>query len=242
MRLRLLLTGLFLTGCSAASVSPIPTTPVEQISPAPSADPPVSASPTSLDALPAAIPHQAAASVNQELRSELLAMLAEDQAVRTGVPLPGDDRTAEELFADMANVDDRNSARLHEILDEFGWPGWSLVGRDGSEAAWALAQHADLRPEIQDLALAYLRGAVEADDASPGDLAYLADRVLVRRNLPQIYGTQLGVGTEGELAPRTPIEDEENVDRRRAAAGLGTLEEYFEEFRQAMEEPAAASS
>ncbi len=39
---------------------------------------------------------------------------------------------------------------------------------------------------------------------------------------------------DGELAPRTPIEDEDNVDDRRAAVGLGTLEEYYQEFRDAV--------
>jgi hypothetical protein len=63
----------------------------------------------------------------------------------------------------------------------------------------------------------------------------LIDRVLVAKGLPQLYGTQLGAGPNGELAPRTPIEDSANVDARRAAAGLSTPEEYFEEFRQAME-------
>lgn len=46
---------------------------------------------------------------------------------------------------------------------------------------------------------------------------------------------QLGVDEDGELAPRTPIEDEDNVDERRAAIGLGTLEEYYEEFRDAVD-------
>ena len=76
-----------------------------------------------MDALPDPIPHEVAATPDDGLREELLAMLAEDQAVRTGIPLPGDDRTAEELFADMDDVDERNSARMREILDEFGWPG-----------------------------------------------------------------------------------------------------------------------
>jgi len=82
-----------------------------------------------------------------------------------------------------------------------------------------------------------LRSCVlDVRDASAGDLAYLVDRVRVAKGQPQVYGTQLGAGPDGELIPRTPIEDEANVDARRAAAGLGTLEEYYEEFRQSMDE------
>jgi hypothetical protein len=218
---------LLVAACAATAPSPSP-----RQTPAPAS------STSSLDALPSAIPHAPAAAVDDALREELLAMLAQDQAVRTGIPLPGDDRTAEELFADMDAVDARNGARMAEILAVHGWPGWSLVGEDGAEAAWALVQHADRRPDLQEDGLALLRGAVEAGDASPGDLAYLVDRFLVGRNLPQRYGTQLGGDANGNLVPRTPIEDEANVDARRAEAGLEPLAEYMDAFRRAMEEPA----
>ncbi len=179
-----------------------------------------------------AIPHELADDIDPELRNELLAMMAEDQAVRTGVAPPGDDRTAEELLGQMTAVDEANSRRMREILDEHGWPGRSLVGDDGSVAAWVIVQHADLQLDLQELGLRYLQGAVDAGDASPGDLAYLVDRVRVAKGLPQVYGTQLVPGPDGEIL----IEDEANVDARRAAVGLGTLAEYYEEFRRAMEE------
>lgn len=163
-------------------------------------------------------------------------MMAEDQAVRTGIAPPGDDRTAEELFGAMSAIDAANALRIREILEEYGWPGWSMVGQDGSLAARVIIQHADLQLDLQELGLRYLQGAVDAGDASAGDLAYLVDRVRVATGERQVYGTQLGADPDGELIPQTPIEDEANVDIRRAAAGLGTLEEYYEEFRRAMEE------
>lgn len=163
-------------------------------------------------------------------------MMAEDQAVRTGIAPPGDDRTAEELFGAMDSVDAANSQRVSEILDEFGWPGWSLVGEDGAEAAWVLIQHADLRPELQKRGLALLEAAVAAGDASPGDLAYLTDRVLVAEGKPQLYGTQVSVEGDGTVLPRTPIHDPENVDARREEMGLSPLADYYEEMRQFVQE------
>src|SRR3546814_2793073 len=62
---------------------------------------------------------------------------------------------------------------LFRSFDEHGWPGWSLVGEDGSTAAWAIVQHADLDLDFQRRGLAMLEAAVDAGDASPGDLAYL---------------------------------------------------------------------
>jgi hypothetical protein len=203
-------------------------------SPSPSPSPTASAS-VSVD--PSPIPHAPAAARDEALRDELLARLEEDQAVRTGVAPPGDDRTPDELFGDMDRVDAENTARMREILEASGWPGWSLVGEDGSEAAWALVQHADLDPAFQELALAYLMGAVAADDASAGDLAYLIDRVRVAKGEPQLYGTQVTSDAAGDIVPRTPIEDPENVDARRLAAGLETLEAYYDEMARLRDAP-----
>ena len=194
-----LISAALLAGCS-------PATPADSASSAPpsaslpSASAAASEAPTGLD--PEPIPHTPAAAMNDALREELLERQAEDQAVRTGVPLPGDDRTPEELFGQMGTVDAMNTARMKEILEEHGWPGWSMVGEDGSTAAWTLAQHADLDLPFQELALAYLMGAVEAGDASPGDLAYLIDRVRVGE----------------EPAPGVRHADRAGTGRRRGAA------------------------
>lgn len=134
---------------------------------------------------------------------------------------------------------DASGDRLHGIRRLDG-DRVALVGEDGSTAAWVLVQHADHEPDLLELGLARLMGAVEAEDASPGDLAYLVDRVRVAKGLPQVYGTQIGAGPDGDIAPRTPIEDPENVDARRAAGGIGTLEEYYEEFRNAVEPSGSA--
>ena len=192
--------------------------------------------PTSVTAPPTAV-----AVGDPALREELLAMLAEDQAVRTGVAPPGDDRTAEELFGAMDDVDAANTARIVEIFDVHGWPGRSLVGEDGSSAAWAIVQHADLRPDVQRRGLELLGAAVAAGDASPGDLAYLEDRVRVAAGEPQRYGTQWETDASGSLVPRTPIEDPATVDQLRADAGLATIEEYLAELQEAFA-PASATT
>ncbi len=152
---------------------------------------------------------------NQALHDELIAMADRDQAGRTG----GSD----------SEGDAARTARLSEILDEFGWPTFDLVGEDGEDAAWVIAQHSDLDPEFQERALELLREAVEDGQASPGNLAYLEDRILVGRGDPQIYGTQIRCGPDGPM-PATPIADEANVEERRIAADLQPLSEYYAEL------------
>ncbi len=150
-----------------------------------------------------------------ELREELLGMLERDQSGRTGGADP--------------EGDGARTARLAEILDEHGWPTWDLVGEDGSEAAWAIAQHSDLDPAFQRRALELLRAAVGAGQASPGDLAYLADRVATGAGEPQTYGTQVACTPDGPQ-PATPLADPVAVEELRAQAGLDPYTDYLAEM------------
>ena len=123
--------------------------------------------------------------------------------------------------------------RLREIIAEHGWPSWPLVGRRGENAAWLIAQHADLDPVFQRQALDLLRDAVARGVASPGNLAYLEDRVAVADGLPQTYGTQIRcTGADGGPEPATPIDDEAAVDSRRAEAGLEPLRSFLDEMAE----------
>ncbi|MFD2352517.1 DUF6624 domain-containing protein [Nonomuraea ferruginea] len=133
--------------------------------------------------------------------------------------------------ADWDRIERANTERMRQILDEHGWPGYELVGEDGEDAAWALVQHADRALDLQRRALALLREAVAKGDASPGNLAYLEDRVRVAEGKPQRYGTQWEPTQDGQWRPRTPIEDEAGVEERRAEAGLQPLAEYLEELK-----------
>lgn len=154
---------------------------------------------------------------DQALHDELVQMLEDDQRERT------------EMAPEQWN-DRERTERLDEILTEHGWPGFDLVGEDGEDAAWAIAQHADHDVEFQRRALELLRTAVEAGQGSPGNLAYLTDRVAANSDEPQVYGTQ--VGCEGPTAVPGPLEDPDNVDDRRAEVGLPPLQEYLDEFAE----------
>jgi hypothetical protein len=223
---------LVVAACGSDSSSVLPTTTSEDVTSttaAPIATVPVVAAATTTTPQPPP--------ADPALREELLEMLVQDQAVRTGIAPPGDTRTEAELFADMNRVDNHNQIRLGEIFDQYGWPGWSLVSTDGSTAAWAVVQHADLDLGFQERGLALLRAAADAGDASKGDLAYLVDRVLVSKGEDQEYGTQWSSDEGGDPRPSTPIRDEAHVDERRASAGLSTLAEYMKELEAAFGPP-----
>lgn len=126
--------------------------------------------------------------MDQELSAELLERADRNQAARMSMR-PGDGMPEWETA--VAPVDRDNTARLREIVGRHGWPGHRLVGEAGAHAAWLLVQHAP--PDMQEECLPLLQDAVARGDASPADLAYLMDRVLMHRGEPQIYGTQYQV-------------------------------------------------
>jgi len=157
------------------------------------------------------------------LREELLDMVERDQRTRKSRGR-SDDADFDSFVARLTKVDRRNTARMHEIVDEVGWPTKSKVGSDGTQAAWLLVQHADLDVPFQRRCLTLMQDQQVFDEVYAQNLAYLTDRVLVNEGKEQEYGTQFH-DVDGKPQPR-PIRDAKNVDKRRKAVGLSTLDEY----------------
>lgn len=157
------------------------------------------------------------------LHDELVAMFERDQSGRTGGP--------------DEEGDDARTERLREILAEHGWPGFDLVGEDGEDAAWTIAQHADLDLELQKCALALLEIAVAEQQGSPGNVAYLSDRVAAAEGAPQLYGTQVACNPRGKPEPATPLAEPDRIDELRAEADLPPYDEYLAEMTQVCAAP-----
>lgn len=175
---------------------------------------------------------------NPSLRAALLKMEVADQNIRKQA-LAQFQKTGERvtlpmlwIMLRMNSVDKTNTRRMHGIIDKYGWPGKTLVGKDGAGAAFLLVQHADRDTAFQKRCLPLLRAAAEQGEASKSDVAYLTDRVLVADGKKQLYGTQCS--WKDTIVEMEPIEDSINVDERRAEVGLEPLDVYMRATRFAI--------
>lgn len=161
---------------------------------------------------------KAAGPTQPQLREELLQMSKRDQEVRTVVE-KGNVSQAD--YSRWAAVDAANQKRLKQIVEQYGWPAASMVGTDGANAAWLLAQHADSDEAFQRRVLALMEPLVKTGEANAKDFAYLWDRT----HYPQRYGTQGTCVSPNQWQP-FEIEDIEHVEARRRDAGMPPLREY----------------
>jgi hypothetical protein len=132
------------------------------------------------------------------------------------------------LWMTIAEKDSINLIKVTAILDKYGWVGADVVGREGSQALFLVIQHADIATQQKYLPM--MREAVKNKKASPSSLALLEDRVLLRTGKKQVYGSQIGIDKDGKHYVQ-PLEDPDNVDKRRAEVGLGPLASYVQNWQ-----------
>ena len=166
------------------------------------------------------------------LRQELLKRVSEDQRIRNELIKKGIDHPDQALLDQMNRIDAINTARIKVIIKQHGWPGPKLIGRDGTDAFFLLAQHAD--PAFQKKVLPLVQKAYRRGILTGQNYALFTDRVLVGSGKRQTYGTSARPFDEwnGREPVFDPIEDEANVDKRRAEVGLMPLSEYREFLKQ----------
>jgi len=176
-----------------------------------------------------------AASSSDAVRRELVRMGEDDQKRRQEM-MDLMDRVAGSDSEKMAkrwkqaverqnDLDGKNRQRLDEIVKQHGWPKKSVFGEEASGVAFLIVQHAEL--DYQKKYLPLIKEAVTQKEARRSDLAMLEDRILTREGKKQVYGTQLRLNQTTQRMELYPIEDEQDVDSRRAAVGLEPLAEYL---------------
>ena len=129
------------------------------------------------------------------------------------------------LVLKMRSADSVNLSIVTDILDRYGYLGKDEIGVFESQALFLVLQHADL--PMQEKYLPMIRKAVLDKKTYPSNLALMEDRVALRQGKKQIYGSQLWINNETGKKYVRPIEDPENVNKRRQEVGLEPMEEYL---------------
>jgi hypothetical protein len=118
--------------------------------------------------------------------------------------------------------------RIAEILEEKGWVGKDKIGKLANNTFFLVIQHSDLKTQQKYLPL--MRTAVKEGKTEAAWLALLEDRVAIGEGRKQIYGSQTNWDKKTKKAYVLPIEDPDNVDKRRAEAGLDPLAHYLKQM------------
>lgn len=155
------------------------------------------------------------------VRTELISMGSDDQAVREGMSPERMQDTA--FLRGMIRSDSVRSKRLREIVGQWGWPDSVTAGPEAADAAFLILQHSPFN-DFQEAMLPRLEAAAAAGAMPPSGVAMLVDRVLVQQGRPQRYGTQFSL-EEGRLVA-DPVEDLEHLEERRSEMGLPSMDEY----------------
>lgn len=122
-------------------------------------------------------------------------------------------------------TDSMNLIKVKKILDKKGWLSPKFIGNQGNHTLFLVIQHSDLETQVKYLPM--MQEAVKNGNAMPQNLALLEDRISIGQGKRQIYGSQLGRDKKTEEYYVYPLIEPENVNKRRAEVGLGTIEDYI---------------
>lgn len=136
----------------------------------------------------------------------------------------------------MMAIDSVNQTRVIPIIEQYGWLPQSRIGEKAASAIFYVVQHSNIGtiekylPQMEELA--------KKGEASATDAAKMRDRLLMFQGKKQIYGTQAASWVRPEGGQVIwPIEDVENVNKRRKEVGFTTTVEENAEQLNAQFDP-----
>lgn len=169
-----------------------------------------------------------------QLLDEISSMSENDQLVAGNAFPPSEfsDFNQEKWESFKDSVYRSHSIRLKRIVDEYGYLGYDLVGKNGEKMFWLLVQHSDHDSDFQKNVLNLMRSEVLKGNASPSHYGLLMDRILINQGKPQLYGTQVEYNTRTGRAIPKQIKDSSEVDTRRYSIGLSSLKKYLNKMTE----------
>jgi outer membrane protein OmpA-like peptidoglycan-associated protein len=160
------------------------------------------------------------AKLNISLRDSILEMRRIDNSYQEkfdSILNTKDSITIQSFKEEWKSAVKENDLKLSKIIDAYGWPTRELVGNIARDEVFFIVQHSsDLK--LQKKCLVLFKQIEENDINHLIQIAYLEDRVLVKNGQKQLYGTQY---KNNKLYP---INDPDNLNKRRAQIGLAPIQ------------------
>jgi hypothetical protein len=177
---------------------------------------------------------KAEAKLEKPLVAQLDSIYTEDQQYRQQIgdiekKFGWDSKEMKAHWKIINEKDSINLIKIKAILDTRGWLGTDIIGEKGNSTLFLVIQHSDIA--TQEKYLPMMRVAVKNGKAQGNNLALLEDRVALRQGKKQIYGSQIDRDPQTQLYYVSPLDDPDNVDKRRAEVGLQPLAEYISHWQ-----------
>lgn len=164
---------------------------------------------------------------NQELANELEEMAAGDQIAAYIPQGKYKELSNGEWSTFKDSIFTSNQKRIEEIFNKYGFVGYDLAGKKGSDDFWIIVQHSDHLPEFQKEVLQKMKIEVDNNNANPANFGLLTDRYYLNTNQSQVYGTQVIYNKHTGQAYPKKLRDSIYVNARRQSIGLEPLEDYL---------------
>lgn len=182
-----------------------------------------------------------ACATNSEVEKRLLAMYEQDQSIRhqqlaltKAITTEGQTNLIDSLIQiiDIQQQIDQRNATFVDSLLQAGLP--KELSDSAYHAIWIIIDHANL--DMQEKHLSYIRQMAEERKIKFKEYATLYDRIEMKNNRPQRYGTQIiqfGTSNSPQLY-LWPVEDEYKLDSLRLQVGFDSISTYLDEVSKTM--------
>ncbi|MDF2436384.1 MAG: hypothetical protein K0Q95_760 [Bacteroidota bacterium] len=172
------------------------------------------------------------AKMNKKLLRLMDSVYHDDQAYRflqisIDKEYGADSEKGKEIRTTIRTKDSINESIVTNLLDNYGWLSTEVVGSNGNATLALVLQHSSFSTQKKYLPM--MREAVKNKKADAYDLALIEDKVALKEKGKQIYGTYL-IAASNKKYFIAPIENPEQVDKRRAELNLVSMNEYLKNW------------
>ena len=139
------------------------------------------------------------------------------------------------MFVDEQERTDSINRTIVDSLLRDGWP--EGLSEESNQTIWLIIDHGDV--DYQERYLTLIEQQVSKGIIDAADFATLSDRVNVRRQRPQRFGTQTGYKQrDGEVFTFVyPIENIDALDSLRLSVGLDSMHIYLRRVSETLGTP-----